>query len=224
VCVCQGPWLHWHGVQYPAPFTSIAHCLSWEKKRIQCVKLKPSLEIPPGICRTRGRTEAGPHPAAASFYPLWGDDEEPVSPPPSLPLGQIWVLWGPLGVAPEGVSGPWGTSRLWSLDHLDVRMITDNHVFLPPDALCACTGGLEISLRYWEKQHNSEFNSKAKLKLLQKGAPQTKSKHTQGESARVSSLMWCCPSPESGRFWAHSLHSWLIGKRTLGGGFEDKEV
>jgi hypothetical protein len=36
--------------------------------------------------------------------------------------------------------------------------------------------------------------------------------------------MQCCPSPELNRFWVHSLCSWLIGKRTLGGGFEDKEV
>jgi hypothetical protein len=36
--------------------------------------------------------------------------------------------------------------------------------------------------------------------------------------------MQYCPSPELGRFWVHSLCDWLIGKRTSGGDFEDKEV
>jgi hypothetical protein len=33
-----------------------------------------------------------------------------------------------------------------------------------------------------------------------------------------------CLFPELGRFWVHSLHNWLIGKRTSGEAFEDKEV
>jgi hypothetical protein len=44
------------------------------------------------------------------------------------------------------------------------------------------------------------------------------------ESTGILSLTQCCPSPELGRFGVHSLHSWLIGKRTLGEGFKDKEV
>jgi hypothetical protein len=44
------------------------------------------------------------------------------------------------------------------------------------------------------------------------------------QRASTSSRVQYCLFPELGRFWVHSLHNWLIGKRTSGEAFEDKEV
>jgi hypothetical protein len=68
---------------------------------------------------------------------------------------------------------------------------------------------LEIFLRYWGvTRDRTQLRSQQARQnlLLQKGAPQTKSKNTQWgvHWSGVLSLMQCCPSPELDKFWVHS--------------------
>jgi hypothetical protein len=66
--------------------------------------------------------------------------------------------------------------------------------------------------------------STSKAKFTSAGGGSTKSKQIQRVVCWALSLMQCCPSLKLGRFWVHSLHSWLIGKKISGRSFEDKEV
>jgi hypothetical protein len=83
---------------------------------------------------------------------------------------------------------------------------------------------LEISLRYWgvtrETQYNSEVNRSGNIYFCRRMWHKKQAHSACG----VLSLMQCCPFPELGRFGVHSLHGWLIGKRTSGEGIEDKDV
>jgi hypothetical protein len=69
------------------------------------------------------------------------------------------------------------------------------------------------------KRETTQFRSQQARKnvLLQKDAPQAKSKHTGREVHLGFVLTQCCPSPGLGRFRVHSLRGWLIGQGTSGG-------
>jgi hypothetical protein len=87
---------------------------------------------------------------------------------------------------------------------------------------------LEISLRYCgvmrERGNITQKSNKAKFTSAEGHTTDKEQASPSGEPTGVVFLMECCPSPELGRSRVHSLHSWLVGKRTSGGVFEDKEV
>jgi hypothetical protein len=84
---------------------------------------------------------------------------------------------------------------------------------------------LEISLKYWgimtEKYHTTQKSTgKAKFTSAEGYTTDKEQVYPTGSP----SLMKCCPSLELDRLWVHSLCGCLIGKRTSGGGFRNKEV